>query len=221
VGAAVVFASLIYSAVSLQDTIRQKQDLEGQILDLGSRVSITQKLLDDKTAALAGTTAEISRLQTAQSGLQAKVADMEQTITDKDTELNRLRERISHQKCALIESGIAIVAFHQREYEDAIEHYSRALACDPENAYLRDLKAYSLFRAGRLDEALADERQGVAADPSYAPTGYFEIARFLCASKKFPEAKDAISKALQLQPEFKETMRRDGEFMRLCKGLLP
>jgi tetratricopeptide (TPR) repeat protein len=95
-------------------------------------------------------------------------------------------------------------------------------AVDPDSAYLLNLQAYSLFKSGRLDEAIAAKRRRVSADPNYA-WGYFDLARFLCAAgpNKFPEAKTAISKALQLRPRLERIMRGDGEFIRRCKGLLP
>ena len=222
IGATIAFASIIYSAVSLQDAIRQKKDLTAQILGLNSQIADAQKRLDEKAVALKQTTAEISHLEAAQSSLEARVAESEKTIAVRDTELSKVREQISQARCALAASRSAIEAFHQREYEAAIGLYSEALACDPDNAYLLNLKAYSLFKAGRIGEALTVERQSVSADPNYA-WGYFDLARFLCAAgpNNFAEAKIAISNAVRLRPGLEQVMRGDGEFMRLCKGLLP
>ena len=87
---------------------------------------------------------------------------------------------------------------------------------------MQNLRAYALFRMGRVEEAVRRQREGLAADSSYA-WGYFDLARFLCASKppQMEEARQAVQTAITLRPDLEATMRRDGEFQRVCRGLVP
>jgi tetratricopeptide (TPR) repeat protein len=97
-----------------------------------------------------------------------------------------------------------------------------ALSSDPDNAYVQNLRAYALFRLGRVDTALEGQRRSVAADPSYA-WGYFDLARFLCAVSppRIDEARKAAAKAIELRPDLRGRMQADGEFQKLCQHRIP
>src|SRR5262249_2323289 len=154
--------------------------------------------------------------------VSAQKAAADQALAESRREIEELKKQISQARCALDSSRWALEAFHQREYGVAVNLYEQALACEPENAYLLNLQAYSLFKEGKLEEALSTEQRSAKADPNYA-WGQFDLARFLCAlgPTRFPQAKTAIDEALRLQPDLLKVMRGDGEFRRLCKGLTP
>ena len=50
---------------------------------------------------------------------------------------------------------LGIKSFRSKEYEDAVSYYDESIAIDPTDPTTRNYKGYSLFRAGRYDEALA------------------------------------------------------------------
>lgn len=130
------------------------------------------------------------------------------------------RKEIDALNTALQESRMAIDAFHARDYPKALEHYDKALAADPANAYVLNLRAYTLFKQRKYNEALAAEEQSIRANPDYA-WGYFDKARFLCALGKKDEARQAITKALAIDSDLRSKMRDDGEFTRLCGDIIP
>lgn len=114
----------------------------------------------------------------------------------------------------------AIAAFHQRDFDTAVALYDQALRADPGNAYVLNLKAYSLFKSKRLSQAVGTQRESLRADPEYA-WGYFDLARFQCAAGDFNEARKSIAIAREKGgASLIQKMEGDGEFRRLCRSVL-
>jgi tetratricopeptide (TPR) repeat protein len=164
--------------------------------------------------------------QTEVSQLEAKVGQLKNDAIRLQTQNQKLREstedmriEISGLREALSASRYAIIAFHNRNYSTALDYYDQALKADPKNAYLLNLKAYTLFKLKKNTEAIEVQRQSVNVDPNYA-WGYFDLARFQCSQDQFEEARSSITKALELRPDLKKKMEDDGEFKRLCKRIL-
>jgi tetratricopeptide (TPR) repeat protein len=128
------------------------------------------------------------------------------------TEVNSLRQEIGGLREALTASRDAIIAFHQRDYNEAVALYDQALHADPNNAYLLNLKAYSLFKLKRFQEAIKVQKESIRIDPDYA-WGFFDLARFQCATGDFNAARTSIGEAL-------DKMKNDGEFQKLCAAIL-
>ena len=138
-------------------------------------------------------------------------------IIEEDIFRQRQQLRASREAVAYLKTGID--NYHMGKYETAIVSYDYALKLDSLNAYILDLKGYSLFKLKRFDEAAAILARAVRIQPDYA-WGYFDLARIYCAMGSMDLATNAIKAALELQPELAETMRKDGEFTHLCKPLL-
>lgn len=156
--------------------------------------------------------AEVSSLASEATRLQKQNADLRQDSEKMRSEIGGLRE-------ALAASRFAIEAFHQRDYSTAVSLYDQALRADPNNAYLLNLKAYSLFKLKRVSEAIEVQKRSLRADPEYA-WGYFDLARFECAAGAFDDARRAINSALEKGPGLRAIMAKDGEFQRLCGPVL-
>ena len=137
-------------------------------------------------------------------------------------EVTGLKLQLARSREAVAATRIAINAFHEKRYEDAVKMYEAALQIDPDNAYILNLQAYSTFKIGDINDAIEIEQRSVATDPEYA-WGYFDLARFLCAARpsRYEEANAAIVTALHLRPDLISFMRRDGEFKRHCSKILP
>lgn len=132
----------------------------------------------------------------------------------------RYREEAANARQAVAASRAAINAFHAGRLEDAVGLYDQAIAADSANAYLQNLRAYALFRLRRYDTAIEGQRRSLEADPTYA-WGYFDLARFLCAASPpdLQAAREAAERAIELRPEMRDIMQRDGEFRRVCSGI--
>lgn len=158
---------------------------------------------------------------------QRNVAQSERDRLEAETEryredLNTARSELEKSREALSTARAAINAFHAGNLNEALALYNEALASDPNNAYLQNLRAYTLFRLGRVNDAIAGERRSIALDPNYA-WGYFDLARFLCASSppEMDQAKKAAAEAVELRPDLRTLMENDGEFERVCKRQIP
>ncbi|MEK6212332.1 MAG: tetratricopeptide repeat protein [Pseudomonadota bacterium] len=158
--------------------------------------------------------------------LQAEVRSLESDATQLRTQNRELSQRaeamrneIKGLREALAASRDAIVAFHQRDYGTAVALYDQALRADPSNAYLLNLKAYSLFKLKRFGDAIDVQKESIRIDPGYS-WGFFDLARFQCAAGDLDGARKSIEIALDKRPGLRSTMERDGEFQRLCARVL-
>ena len=158
--------------------------------------------------------------------LQADVKSLESEavqLKSQNRELNKsaeaMRNEIKGLREALTASRDAIVAFHQRDYRTAVALYDQALRADPNNAYLLNLKAYSLFKLKRLGDAIGVQEEGIRIDSDYA-WGFFDLARFQCAAGDFDGARKSVKIALEKSPGLRSRMEKDGEFQQLCASVL-
>lgn len=165
---------------------------------------------------------ELRGLERQKTVLETQQRELKADIQKYKNELDELHAALAKARGALMSARAAINAFHAGHLQDAVALYDEALISDPNNAYLQNLRAYALFRLGRVDAALEGERLSVASDPSYA-WGYFDLARFLCAASppRIQEAKDAARKSIELRPEMHERMQSDGEFQKVCMHQIP
>lgn len=173
-------------------------------------------------AAMAFALVSLRRLEAESAILQAKVDGLHTELRVGAQQRDSLRVTISQTRHALASARAAINAFHAGRLEDAAQLYAEALAADPGNAYVQNLQAYTFFKLKRLPEAISAQRKSLAADTSYA-WGYFDLARFLCASgvDSLSSARVATERAIRLRPDMRPIMRSDGEFQRVCGYRLP
>lgn len=92
----------------------------------------------------------------------------------------------------------ALVAL--RQPAQALPYIERALAISPKLPDYRLLMARCLARTGSGDRAIPIYRELVAIQPDYARSHY-ELAALLFARGDYPEAREAVSRALQLSPD--------------------
>lgn len=140
-------------------------------------------------------------------------------VAKEQGQVKAYRDQVKNARVAVKYVTDGINLYHAGNYDGAIASYNEALRLDPENPYIYNLKGYSLFKAHRFDQASKTLKQSVELDENYA-WGYFDLARSYCAEGKFDEAKQAAAKAIQVQPEIKHVMRKDGEFTHLCHPLV-
>ena len=61
-----------------------------------------------------------------------------------------------------------IKAFGAGKHEEAVEHYDRSLAADPDNTEVLNAKAIALMNLERFDDAVATARRASELDPEDA-----------------------------------------------------
>lgn len=135
--------------------------------------------------------------------------------------LDAVRDSLALTRAALEAGREGINLFHAGDYSGAVSSYDRALATNPGNAYILDLKGYALFRKRDLEAAITALRDAVRADPGYG-YAYFDLARVYCAAGRLQDASEAAIRALERRPDLRPYMQGgDGEFARLCHAILP
>jgi tetratricopeptide (TPR) repeat protein len=165
---------------------------------------------------------ELDRVNVQRRTLLNQVGALQAEMQGYKNDLNTVRGDLARARSSLSAARAAINAFHAGRLTDAVTLYDEALGADPDNAYLQNLRAYALFRLGRVDAAIAGQRKSVADDPTYA-WGYFDLARFLCATSpaRTDDARAAAKRAIELRPGMRAIMQNDGEFQRVCRHSLP
>lgn len=165
---------------------------------------------------------ELNRLDEQRRTLLNEVGALKAEIKGYQSDLSAVRSDLAKSRLALSAARAAINAFHEGRLTEAVTLYDEALSSDPDNAYIQNLRAYALFRLGRVDAAVEGQRKSIAADPRYA-WGYFDLARFLCATSppRMEDARAAAKRAIELRPDMRAIMLGDGEFQRVCHRTLP
>jgi len=173
-------------------------------------------------AAIGYAIVELRTLESQRAALLREQQDLTATTERYRSDLTKVRADLAKTRASLTAARAAINAFHAGRLEEAVSLYDEALGSDPDNAYVQNLRAYALFRLGRVDAALEGQLQSLAADPGYA-WGYFDLARFLCAVSppRIEEAKQAAAKAIELRPDMRAIIRGDGEFQKVCQHRVP
>ncbi len=87
----------------------------------------------------------------------------------------------------------------KKDYAKALDYADRALAMNPEDYDVVDLKAEVLSQMGKFDECLSERDKYVAKYPEY-PMAYLSRADDLLSARKFESAIEDYSTALVLAP---------------------
>lgn len=161
-------------------------------------------------------------LNSLESKIRFKQSELEQIKSNLDSveiEFNRQKQqlRASRESVYFVTQGINF--FHQGLYVEAVQAYDKALSLDSLNAYILNLKGYSLFKAKHYYEAVNVLNHAVEVQPDYA-WGYFDLARANCANGNYDNALKAAQKAIELRHDMINIIMSDGEFNRLCKQIV-
>mmetsp|Transcript_48971 Transcript_48971/g.153806 ORF Transcript_48971/g.153806 Transcript_48971/m.153806 type:complete len:356 (-) Transcript_48971:37-1104(-) len=100
--------------------------------------------------------------------------------------------------------------FAAGDYVKAVAAYNKAIKSDPDNGVLYSNRAAAFIHLGKEIKAIKDAEQAIALKPDWAK-GYFRKGSALAALRKWDEASEVLSKALELEPKSKEisTLLRD------------
>lgn len=205
------------SNASMLATLERTSKISTILMVLGALVVASALWL--ATNRLAEVQTEVAALESRSESIRSRNTALEIRNKELVTTAEALRKETSGLRQALSASRDAIAAFHQRDYASAVNLYDTALAADPGNAYLLNLKAYSLFKLKDIDKAIAVQQEGIRVDPTYA-WGFFDLARFQCASGNKSAAAVSFAEAVRKDARLQRKAAQDGEFQRLC-GSLP
>jgi len=101
--------------------------------------------------------------------------------------------------CASAHFNMAVTFVQTEKYRDAETHYRRALSGRP-TAETHNGLGYALARQGRTDDAIAEFRKAIEANPRFTPA-YNNLAEALASQGKFEEAASYYRRSLEQVPD--------------------
>jgi cytochrome c-type biogenesis protein CcmH/NrfG len=183
--------------------------------------------------ALAIAARQLNRILERTVEAQAALNRLEEDKGRLQSELDAQRNRLQAARDATPIVRTAIIAYHNRRYEQAITAYQEALRLDGDNLWVRDLLSYSQYMAGLagrtsgdpaaairyFDDAVSSVSLVLEKNPGYAG-GYVELAAYECARNRPDAAVAAYETALMRATDARsEFANRLGEIPQRCSGV--
>jgi tetratricopeptide (TPR) repeat protein len=128
--------------------------------------------------------------------IYARAGDSEGAATQ-FREALRLRPDLTDARLVFPNLGLALMA--QGRVEEAIPYLERACQLNPRDAVLRHRLALAYFGLNRTADAIAAWQEAVRIDPNFEEA-YFTMGMILAANKRIPEAREALTQVLRLNP---------------------
>jgi len=100
------------------------------------------------------------------------------------------------------------------EYTEAYQAFDRATTLDPGRWDVWGMKAGSLAKVGKFDEAIISINKGVELAPNQ-PVNIYNRACIYCLKGEKANALADLQKAISINPSFKENARKDEDFKSL------
>ncbi|HKS97801.1 MAG TPA: tetratricopeptide repeat protein [Terriglobia bacterium] len=97
---------------------------------------------------------------------------------------------------------LANFLYDQKQFEQAIPWYQKALALDPKNVNARTDLGTSYYSLGRAKEAAQEYQKSLQVDPNHQPTLYNLALVSLEGTHDSAVARDAIARLSRLNPSY-------------------
>ncbi|MBU7011755.1 MAG: tetratricopeptide repeat protein [Theionarchaea archaeon] len=104
------------------------------------------------------------------------------------------------QSLGIAHNNYAILLYEINRFEEAEDHYKKALDINPEDADAHNNYAILLYEINRFEEAEDHYKKALDINPEYADAHY-NYAILLEEINRFEEAEDHYKKALNINPE--------------------
>merc|ERR1712137_1224788 len=100
-------------------------------------------------------------------------------------------------------------AMGQKNFEEAIKHYSAAIELAPDNHVLYSNRSAAYLNIGKYEEALQDGEKAIGINPGWGK-GYSRNGHAAFKMNRLEEAIEAYEKAIELEPDnasYKQTLK--------------
>jgi len=151
--------------------------------------------------------------------LNTKVVVQKKQVDSSAQLANQYKAQVNSLEKALDFTTAAVDELHRHNYAEAVTNYDRALAYNPNDPDILNLKGYALFKLHKYDQAAAALNQSILLDLSN-PWSELNLAKVQCANHKYADAKSAITFIIVNQPDFVDTVLGDGEFTHVCNPIM-
>ena len=99
-----------------------------------------------------------------------------------------------------------------KNYKEACKAFDKATKLNPDRFDTWVMKAGAQERAGKLNDAIASINKAIEMKPEY-PANYYNRACFYCLKGNKDKTMADLKKAIDLNPTFKQTARKDEDFL--------
>ncbi|MEY2487073.1 MAG: adenylate cyclase [Verrucomicrobiota bacterium] len=107
---------------------------------------------------------------------------------------------------------------HELDFEKSFREFRRAIELNPNYAGAHHWFSGALEGLGLFDQAITESKRGTELDPLSA-VNLADQGRLFVSARRFPEAKIAFEKALELDPDFSYTHWHYGEMLQASGDL--
>ena len=114
---------------------------------------------------------------------------------------------------------LGIKAFRSKDYTQAVRDYDRSIKIDKYDPTTHNYKGYSLFRAGKYEDALSALQISKELDPEYF-LARLNLAKVFCAQQNYESARSILLDEAPIHNDELKVLEDDGEFLRHCKPIL-
>ncbi|MCK5812683.1 MAG: tetratricopeptide repeat protein [Cocleimonas sp.] len=118
---------------------------------------------------------------------------------------------------ASIAKGVSY--FIDKDYENAVIEYNKALAIEPENVRALEHKGYSYYRLNKYDEAIVALKQAQSIEPDHV-TVLINLMKTYCSSEKTELIKQLIEENKAVLIANSKVLQGDGELQKVCDKTL-
>ena len=114
---------------------------------------------------------------------------------------------------------LGIKAFRLKDYTQAVQDYDKSIEIDEYDPTTHNYKGYSLFRAGRYEDALSALEISKELDPEYF-LARLNLAKVFCAQQNYEHALSILIDEAPIHNDELKVLEDDGEFRRHCEPIL-
>ena len=104
------------------------------------------------------------------------------------------------QKAAMVYNTLAMLRTFERRWAEADDASSKAIALEPDNPYVRMIRAQLLSCLGEHDQAIGEANKAVDLDPTH-PRTHMHLVRALYYARRFEECVRAGHSGLEVCPD--------------------
>lgn len=145
--------------------------------------------------------------------LEAEYGQNEEALTD----FNRLIKLQPDTAVNYIGKGQVLYAMER--YQESFDSFEKATTLNPSRADVWNMKAGSLAKLNRLDDAITSVTKSIGLRPG-DPTGIYNRACFYCLKGDKTNALADLEKAIAMNPQFREHAVKDEDFKALWEDPL-
>jgi tetratricopeptide (TPR) repeat protein len=144
-----------------------------------------------------------------QRQIETKLAEDRALAAQKQAETAKHELQGAREASKFLRRGINEV--HRHRYAEAVQLYDNAIALDPNNPVVHDLRGYALYLQGMNEQAAKALEHAVELSPSYA-WGHYDLALVYWRLGRKVDAVREVKRAIEIDSNFRKTIQEDDQF---------